>query len=471
VIRAALILAALALPAGVPAADLVIRGVRIVDGTGAPPREREDILVHDGRIARVAPGLTETPGARVIEAAGLTALPGFIDSHVHFVAAAGSAYRHDSDETIRELSHQHLRACLACGVTTVLDAGVFPELARDLRRWLADGKPGPRYLTTGPYIRPPDGYGHPRFGAESTPAEVEAKLDLIQSLGGVGVKLALEQGGPFGGPRQFTPELMNAIVSAARRRRLPLYVHAQTEATQQMAVRIGAHAIMHAPMDIASPKDLSEEFIASRPRDIYQLSTLSLVATFPNLYDVAMLDDPVVRLVVPRVELDTARAADAPDQFAIGLIGWVVPWTWQWTRPWIASIALSRSRLLNALRSGQQNLLRLHRAGVPIVAATDVPSPWPDGIYHFHGPQFATELALLGEAGLTPLEVIAAATRTPATMLGLAGEIGTLEVGKRADIVLVDGDPSVDIAALRQVRWTIKDGIARTPEEWMMVQP
>jgi imidazolonepropionase-like amidohydrolase len=115
----------------------------------------------------------------------------------------------------------------------------------------------------------------------------------------------------------------------------------------------------------------------------------------------------------------------------------------------------------------QRNLLRLHRAGAPVVAATDVPSPWPDAIHHFHGPQMAREVELLGEAGLSPLEAIAAATGTPATMLGLASEVGTLEVGKGADLVLVAGDASRDLQALRRVRWSIRDGVARTPEGWM----
>jgi imidazolonepropionase-like amidohydrolase len=101
------------------------------------------------------------------------------------------------------------------------------------------------------------------------------------------------------------------------------------------------------------------------------------------------------------------------------------------------------------------------------VAGTDAPSPWPDAIYHFHGPQVARELELLAEAGLSPLETITAGTSTPAKMLGLDSEIGTLAVGKRADLVLVAGDPSRDLRALRNVRWTIRNGVAHTPEEWM----
>jgi len=454
------------------AEDLVIRGVRLLDGTSAPPRERVDLLIRDGRIAAIREADESAIGsadARIVDGTGLSALPGLIDSHVHFVAAAGTAYRQDSDDTIRELNRQHLRGLLACGTTTVLDAGAYPEVARDIQSWLAAGHPGPRYLTVGPYVRPVGGYGHPRFGEEATPADVAAKLDLIVSLGGAGVKIALEDGfGPLGGPRPFPPEILDALREGARARGLPLYVHARTESTQSRALDLGAHAIMHAALDIVAPEELSDVFVARLAASgTFQLTTLSVVDTVPGLYDVRRLDDPIVRLVVPKLELDTARAADAPERFAIGVIGFAAPWTFEWTRPWLASVFLSRDRLLAALRSGQRNLVRESRAGVPIVAATDVPSPWPDAIYHFHGPQLARELELLVEGGFTPREAIAAATATPAKMLGLDAEIGTIAIGKRADLVLVEGDPHRDIGALRRVRWTVRDGIAHTPAEWM----
>lgn len=465
-----LLVIAVALSAeNVRADEIFIRDVLMIDGSGGPPRPDVDIAIGDGRIRAIEPTGSMEARGRLIDAAGMTALPGLIDSHVHFVAAAGSSYRHDSDETIRELNRQHLRAYVACGVTTVLDAGAFTGVARDIESWLAAGNPGPRYLTTGPYIRPPNGYGHPRFGAESTSAEVETKLDVIQSLGGVGVKIALEEGfGPFGGPRQFPPEILAAVIQGARRRGLPLYVHARTESTQQAALDIGAHAIMHAALDVMTPEELSDQYIKRLGSSgVYQVTTLSLTDTFPGLFDTGRLDDPLVRLVVPDIELATARAPDAVQHFYVNVIGWAAPWTWEFARPWIASFALSRDRLQNALRIGQRNLLREHRAGVPIVIGTDAPSPWPDAIYHFQGPQVARELELVGEAGLSPLETIAAATSTPAKMLGLDSEIGTLAVGKRADLLLVAGDASRDLESLRNVKWTIRDGVAHTPEEWM----
>jgi imidazolonepropionase-like amidohydrolase len=470
-LRVAVALLALSLTVRTASAgELLIRDARVVDGTGAPARERNSILVRDGRIAEMAPGLAAPPGARVIDAAGLSALPGLIDSHVHFVSASGSAYRHDSDADISALNRQHLRAYVACGVTTVLDAGAFVETVRDIQGWLAAGHPGPRYLTLGPYVLPKGGYGHPRFGGESTPAEVEAKLDLIRELGAVGVKLAIEHGFSGGGGEaaQFTPELMQAVVSGAKRRGLPLYVHAMNEAAQSEALALGPRALMHAALDAQWPTELSPEFVERmRASGTYQLTTLSLFATFPSMFDRARLDDPFTKLVVPKVELETAAAPDAADRFAVAIFGYAAPWTFEFTRPWLAGFFLSASRLQAAIAMAQQNLLRLHRAGVPIVVATDAPSPWPDAIHHFHGVQTLEELQLLGAAGLTPLETIAAATSVPARMLGLEAEIGTLAPGKRAEILLVEGDADRELAAVRRVRFTVQAGLARTPEEWM----
>jgi dihydroorotase-like cyclic amidohydrolase len=115
--------------------DLVIRGVLLVDGSGAPPRANVDIAIAGGRIRAIAPGGTLPANGRVIDGAGLAALPGLIDAHVHFVAAAGSAYRHDTDATVRDLARHHLRAYVACGVTTVLDAAHTP-------RWCATSSRG-----------------------------------------------------------------------------------------------------------------------------------------------------------------------------------------------------------------------------------------------------------------------------------------------------------------------------------------
>lgn len=82
-------------------------------------------------------------------------------------------------------------------------------------------------------------------------------------------------------------------------------------------------------------------------------------------------------------------------------------------------------------------------------------------------PRDGMSILVTGAAGFSPQEAIAAATRTPAAMLGLDEQLGTVEVGKRADMVILAGDPLEDLGALRSIRWTVKGDVARAPEEWM----
>jgi hypothetical protein len=144
--------------------DLVIRDARLIDGTGAPPQEHVLIRVHKGQIAEICGG---SSGERLPERLRRS-----------------------------DLGAEPSTPALVSGVRGDDGAGrrVFPSVAREIQSWLAAGHPGPRDLTTGPYLRVPNGYGDERFGSEATPADVERKLDLIESLGGVGVKIAIERG-------------------------------------------------------------------------------------------------------------------------------------------------------------------------------------------------------------------------------------------------------------------------------------
>jgi imidazolonepropionase-like amidohydrolase len=453
------------------AGGLLLRNARLIDGTGNPPRAAISILVRDGRIVAIG-GDVAPDDAQVLDVDGATALPGLTDAHVHFITASGGAFRGDTPERLRALNRQHLRAYLACGVTTVLDAGIDAPGARAIQADLAAGLPGPRFLTTGPYVRPPGGYGSDRFGAETTPAEVEAKLDLIASLGAPGIKMAFE---PASG---FPPEMRRAIIDGAARRRLFLFVHATTEAAQREALEWGARAVMHPVLggrwngQLLAPRDLSDEFVARmKASGAYQVTTLSLLDTWPGHFDLARLDDPLTRLAVPAEELATARDPAAVRAFADGTIGWAMPWVPRVVRPLALDWVWTRANLDAGLAYSQRNLHRLYEAGVPLVVGTDAPSPWPFAVFHFHGPQTVREMELIGAAGFPAMDVLVAATRHPAEMLGIADVVGTVEVGKHADLVVVRDDPLSDLRALRSVAWTVRDGVAHTPSEWMAAAP
>jgi imidazolonepropionase-like amidohydrolase len=111
---------------------------------------------------------------------------------------------------------------------------------------------------------------------------------------------------------------------------------------------------------------------------------------------------------------------------------------------------------------------KLHEAGIPIVVGTDSGN-WPLMSYFFHGPTTLREIELLGESGLSAMEAIQAATVVPARMLNLSDEIGTIQVGKQADLVIVRGNPLEDLRALRSIEWTVQRGIAKSPRGWMGV--
>ncbi|MEZ5397989.1 MAG: amidohydrolase family protein [Bryobacterales bacterium] len=114
----------------------------------------------------------------------------------------------------------------------------------------------------------------------------------------------------------------------------------------------------------------------------------------------------------------------------------------------------------------QAAVAALYAAGVPLVVGSDSGN-WPVFLYEFHGPTTLRELALVQGAGVPPGEVLRMATLDGARLLGLDDELGTIEVGKRASFVVVDGDPLQDVGVLRDARLVVLDGEARTPAAWV----
>jgi len=463
--RLAPALAVLALAAApAPAADLLIRHARVIDGLGNAPREDISILVRDGRIAAIGelPPAADVP---VLDAAGASVLPGLIDSHVHLSVVPGATMRKDGPDTLHALRLQHLRAYLACGVTTVLDAGSEAEVARELIVALGGGAPGPRALWLGPPFTPPDGYGDFSRPVENA-SQVRAQFDVVQSIGGVGIKVMLEAGwSPFSSLPMHSAKIRRAIVEEAARRMLPLYVHATSERDYGAALDMGAHALMHAPL--YRDDELSPEFLTRMLRSgAYQVSTLSVMDGLRVEFEPERLDDPLIRLTVPASELATARDPKAGRIHAESRVAQAASWLPPPARRAAAAYNFSDGAIREAVANARRALAAQNRAGIPIVVGSDSGNQ-PIVPYLFHGVLTLREIELLGGAGLSPAQAIAAATRTPARMLGLEQEIGTLEPGKRADLVIVRGDPLTDLRALRGVLWTVKDGVAKTPQEWM----
>ncbi|HKE10219.1 MAG TPA: amidohydrolase family protein [Myxococcota bacterium] len=461
---ALLVAGVLATARSVPAADLLIHDVRLIDGTGSAPRSHTSILIHNGVIAEIGSGLA-APGVPALEAHGATALPGLIDAHVHLGVVPGSGQRNDAPDLERRLRQQHLRSYLACGVTTVLDTGIAAETAREIQTWLAGGAPGPRFLTLGPGFTTPGGYLSELGGTVSTPAEVEAHFAVMESVGAVGAKVLIEPGfGPQPVWPILPPPIRDAIVRGAAKRKLPIYVHANREPDKAIALDMGARVIVHTGYYDSQPSDAFLKRMAAS--GAYLMTTFSIMDADLIRFHPERLEDPLLRLTVPALELATAKDPEAGKFLSRAEIKMSSPGMPALLQDALAWWFLAESKVVQRLQSSQQAARRFADAGVPIIVGSDSGN-WPIVPYQFHGPTTLREIELLGQAGFAPMDVIASATRTPATMLGLEQEIGTVTVGKRADLVIVRDDPLQDLRALRTVQWTIKDGVARSPSEWM----
>jgi hypothetical protein len=178
------------------------------------------------------------------------------------------------------------------------------------------------------------------------------------------------------------------------------------------------------------------------------------------------LDDAITEIAVPPAQLATGRDPRSGRIHAESRVATAAGWLPPPARRAAAAYNFSDAAIAEAVANARRALAAEHRAGIPIVAGSDAGNG-PIMPYLFHGITTLREIELLGGSGLSPAEAIAAATRTPARMLGLAGEIGTVETGKRADLMIVRGDPLKDLRALRSVQWTVKNGVAHTPAEWM----
>jgi imidazolonepropionase-like amidohydrolase len=162
----------------------------------------------------------------------------------------------------------------------------------------------------------------------------------------------------------------------------------------------------------------------------------------------------------------TARDPEADRFAARAAIGYGPRWIPRVLVDFVARLVWNERMIAETVGRSQEMIRRLHDAGVRIVVGTDSPGT-PYFQYNFHGPTTIREVELLTAAGLSFQEALAAATRVAAEMVGLGQELGTVEIGKRADMVILNGDPLKNPGALRSIRWTIKEGVARSPEEWM----
>jgi len=399
--------------------SIAIVGATLVDGNGGVPVEDAIVVIRGDRIREVgsASGVSVPDGATTIDARGKTVMPGLADMHGHF-------YGGWDGERPDMLGYQrYLDGLLYAGVTTILDAGnAFPYIVQ-IRDELAAGRlRGPRIYLVGPIIDGPDPVWPPLSYAVASTTQVRG---IVEELRAGGVDLLK---GYYG----LSRPVVEALVQEAEAASLVFVVDIWGQNGSIDLIRAGVTAFAHLPHFPVTEEAL-EAIVA---RGVSFLSTLSVYESFSRrrFEDLTFLEQDLVRNSHPEWLLDEVREHASAD---------LNPEHVSEAQSWAASLA-----------TAQANLKRLYENGVLVAAGTDFPYP---GV--FMGEGLHRELELMVEAGLTPLQAIRTATRNAAEFIGDGEEWGTLEPGKRADLLIVDGNPAERIGDTRRIETVIQRGV------------
>lgn len=396
--------AAAAPVAPTPTNSFVVRNVHVFDGERLSGPT--DVVVREGRIEHV--GASDAANLTVVDGTNRTLLPGLIDAHTHTYGDAR-------------------RDALRFGVTTELDMFTDWHMLPDARRQrvLLARSDVADLWSAGTLATAPGGhgteYGFP-IPTLKTPAEAQAFVDARLNEDSDYLKIILEDGSAYGHsiPALDTPTLVALVVAAHARKRMAV-AHVATEADARRAVDAGIDGLAHVFID--RPAD-EATVAAIRAHGIFVVATLSVAATAANAGEGTKLaTDPRIR---PFLSADQTRTLNAA--FPSG-----------WSNP-------------DFLPNASASVRRLHAAGVPILAGTDAGNPGTT-----HGASLHQELALLVDGGLTPTEALTAATGLPSRLFDL-GDRGRIASGMRADLLLVDGDPTADVTATRAIAAIWKNG-------------
>jgi imidazolonepropionase-like amidohydrolase len=393
--------------AGTSAEGLAITNARLLDGTG-DAIDSGTVLVRDGRIVSVSPGPADTSGAFVLDAEGRTVMPGYIDAHRHVIDG-------DGPQWLAEQAVDRMREFLEAGFTTVLSAGDAEESILDLRRRLDAGElVGPRLIASAraPLARAAGRAGGGGRGGDPArtdasraprttrampvpPDETRARIQEIARRGFDAVKTVIIV--TPGGPEKGT---LAIVAEEARKAGIKSITHAVTVEDTIAAVEAKTDVLVHTP-HIGQLTEEQAKMIAAS--GIPMMSTLGVFVPF---FDAD--NKPIFRDALP------------------------YPWP-----------------TLSSAGQGPVNARLLFEAGITYGYGTDTRFLPRETLAH----ELKSLNLVFSERDIVPI-----LTRNAAVTIGRADELGTLDPGKLADIVIVDGDPLEDLHDLLKVKVVVKGG-------------
>jgi len=415
------------------------------------------LIIAGDHIQAVGPTpTTRVPrGARAIDAHGKWVIPGLIDSHVHFFQSGNLFTRPDAADFGHFVSYasevrrnqarlpQTFRVWLASGVTSVADVG-GPFWNFEVRDAARAGPAAPRVATTGPLIsmiaRPQLDLGDPPIIKVASPEEARTLVarELPHKPDYIKVWFIHQPGDDLAAQES----IVRATAEATHAAGLRLAVHATELVVAKSALRAGADYLVHSVGD----QPVDDEFIAlARDRHILYCPTLFVVMGYRYaLSGTWQPTEAEQRLADPQVLAGLHLEAVPPDQL-----------------PERVAKLMSEHPAVTAPTVAMQNLIKVWHAGITVVMGTDA-----GNIGTVHGPSVFREMELMQRAGLTPLQVLRSATVNGAATMAQS-DLGTIAVGKRADLVVLDADPLRDVSNLSRASFVLKDGHVFTPKELM----
>ena len=378
-----------------------LSGARLIDGTGKPPIDNAVVIIRDGRIVSAGP---QSPnemlyGDQVLDVSGATIIPGLWDMHAHAAQI------------------EWLPAYLGAGVTTFRDMGGEQPYLTAMRDQVASGRGlGPRVLLAGLV----DGDAAGAFGAvvASTAEQGRAIVDRYKAARFDQMKLY----------SLLQPEVVSAIAARAHELGMTVTGHVPTALGLTKAVEAGMDHVAHLPIN-------------GDPQSPATRATIELLARRKTVIDPTLpWNELLGRAPATPLESFEPGFSHAPPALLANYRSVTND----------TDAATARRRV----RDSEAMVKALFDAGVPIVAGTDGALP---------GYSLLRSIEMYVDAGMTPMQAIESATRVPAESMGLARSSGTIEAGKRADLVVLDANPLVNISNIRKIRYVIANGRVMAP--------
>ncbi|MGC2656981.1 MAG: amidohydrolase family protein, partial [Bryobacteraceae bacterium] len=414
-------------------ANIFIGDGRVIQG-GA-------VLIRKGKIAEVypvTPGDASSMNAEIVNAVGKTLIPGLIDMHVH-LGAPGGVYDTAASYADPQLTERRLAAYLYSGITAVRSTGDWLSTSLELRQDVKTGEYlGAQPFICGPLFTVPGGHGTEYYKnlpdqqqklwkkefvrLPASEDEARKQVDALHAAGVDCIKAVLESGNSsFGLFNHMDAAIYRAVIAEAQADHLPTATHTGNAGDVKEAADAGSTSIEHGSMNDLIPAatwaEMKEKNLAFDPTLSVYEAEADFAAGNPEL-----LTRSLVQQVGPADLIASTRAAveknrNKPHKDLTAFFG-----------------------LLN------QNLMNAYKAGVLLITGTDA-----GNMLVIHGPTVQRELELWVKAGIPPAVALQAATYNAARVLGAAGRIGSIQKGRDANLVLLEGDPLADIANTERI--------------------